>query len=277
MCNTIFTYIIVGYEGRWFKLIKNTINWLTSDSPIYISIYPDKSYYEASENKTINLGIYVSNSVGGIDTLTNGASIYCLVNGSTSSVTGFSNIGDGVYYYNITLSSGEYNVTVKVTYGGENITRELKVFGTTSSPRVIQISQRKIGSKPSNIDYPDWVQINDLDTSYLIFRFGESMEINATVNNSTDVTIYVTSFPQDYYELTNRPLTYISANMSEIEVNLWSYNITPDDVDAYSAGTYIYFIVSWNSSEQGVNPSTVKVGSFIVLSASPTVDNSQSK
>jgi len=274
---TFYQNILESSGEDNLKLVQNVINWLLDKEDVYIGIQVDKFYFQTADNETVTIGVYVSTSSGTpIPELENGTNIYCLVNDSTSRLLGFNKIGGGVYHYNITASAENYVVKLVVTYHEVNFTRQFSITGVSASPDLTGLSQLKIGSKPSDVEYPIWVEISELDKSNLIFRFGESMEINATAAKSTNLTIYFTSFPQEYYELTNRALTYVEGNMTQLDSTTWTYTFTPNDTEAYSAGTYIYFIVAQNTSSNGLNPSAITVGSFIVLSAAPSVDNSQS-
>lgn len=259
------------------QLAQNTLDWLLVEPSVHVSVV-SSSNYNASPVQ-VEFGIYVSlaNRVG-VTGLTNGSTINCtVVNDSTTNYVTVSEKGGGVYSGNFSASvAGLYTVYVNVSVSSVLYNGTTSFRAVSSVPEITDFDQQKGGSKPGDLEYPSWVELLELDFYGIdvICRFGEYLVVNGTVNNADNVSIHFTSFPQEYYENTLRNLTYVSANMSIVSSE-WNYTLTPTDPQ-FSAGTYVYIIEARNQTE-GINPDAFAVGSAVVVSVEPEVDNDTSK
>lgn len=259
------------------QLAQNTLDWLLAESSVHVGVVSSLNY-NASPTE-LQFGIYVSlaNRVG-VTGLTNGTTINCtVVNDSDVNYVTVSPKGGGVYTGNFSASiAGAYAVYVNVSVSSVlyNGTTSFRVV--SSVPEITDFDQRKGGSKPGDLEYPSWVELLELDFYGIdvICRFGEYLVVNGTVSDAENVSIYFTSFPQEYYENTLRNLTYVSANISIVSSE-WNYTLTPTDPE-FSAGTYVYIVEARNQTE-GVNPDAFAVGSVVVVSVEPKVNDDTSK
>ncbi|MFX0067682.1 MAG: S8 family serine peptidase [Promethearchaeota archaeon] len=258
------------------QLAKNTLDWLLVEQSVHVSVAASLNY-NASPSQ-LQFGIYVSQaSRAGVTGLLNSTTINCTVVNSTVNYVNITEIGGGVYSGNFTASAtGVYTVNVNVSVSSVLYTGTTSFRIVSSIPQIVGIDQRKGGSKPGDVEYPTWVELLELDFYGIdvICRFGEYLEVNGTVNSADNASIYFTSYPQNYYEHTLRNITYISANMSIIS-SKWNYTMTPTD-PGFSAGTYVYIVEARNQTE-GVNPDAFAVGSIVVVSVEPELDDNTSK
>ncbi len=251
------------------KLVRNTLDWLLKETSTLLTVSAENNIVELSGSHTESVYIYLSYNGLPVEGLISGVNLNATLNGSIN--LNITELGFGVYTTNFTVSSPcVYKINVQVNNGTVSGFDSTQIIVVDNLPALNSVAFTKAGSIQTGVSYPYWVELEDFNSSLLISKFGERMVINVTAVNADNILLVANSDPQQFYELTNRNITYICDNMSYLAGLNWSYMITPNS--SYTAASYPIIIIPLNTSQPSINPTGFIIKTILIVGAEPEID-----